>query len=60
MKVALFMPVPTVTPPGTVMLVLLLDKEMAREVEAGPVRVIVQSAVPGEFTIAGEQVRLLG
>jgi hypothetical protein len=60
MNVALFVPVPTVTLPGTVMLVLLLDNVTPRGLEAAPVRVTVHSEVPGAFTIAGEQVRLLG
>ncbi len=60
MNVALLVPVLTVTLPGTVTLVLLLDNVTPRGLEAAPVRVIVQSEVPGAFTIAGEQVRLLG
>ena len=60
MNVALLVPVLTVTLPGTVTLALLLDNVTPRGLEAAPVRVIVQSEVPGAFTIAGEQVRLLG
>ena len=60
MKVALFVPVLTVTLPGTVTLVLLLDNVTLRGLDAAPVRVTVQSDVPGEFTIAGEHVRMLG
>lgn len=59
-NVALFVPVLTVTLPGTVTLVLLLDNVTPRELVAAPVRVTVHSEVPGVFTIAGEQVRLLG
>jgi hypothetical protein len=59
-KLALFVPVLTVTVPGTVTLVLLLDNVTPRGLEAAPVRVTVQREVPGAFTIAGEQVRLPG
>ena len=60
MKAALLVPVLTVTLPGTVTLVLLLDNVTLRGLEAAPVRVTVQSEVPGALTIAGEQVRLPG
>ena len=60
MKVALIEPVPMLTVPGTVTLVLLLDNVTLRALEAAPVSVTVQREVPGAFTIAGEQVRLLG
>jgi hypothetical protein len=59
-NVALLVPVLTVTLPGTVTLVLLLDNVTPRGLEAAPVRVTVQSEVPGAFTNAGEQVKLLG
>ena len=56
----MFVPLPTVTLLGTVTLVLLLDNVTPRGLEATPVRVTVQSEVPGVFTMAGEQVRMLG
>jgi tetrahydromethanopterin S-methyltransferase subunit E len=59
-KVALFIPVLTLTLAGTVTLVLLLDNATLSVLEAAAVSVTVQSDVPGAFTIAGEQVRLLG
>ena len=59
-NVALVVPVLTMTLPGTVTLILLLDNVTPRGLEAVPVKVIVQSEVPGAFTIAGEQLRLLG
>ena len=59
MKVALLLPVPMLTLPGTVTLVLLLDNETLRVLAAAAVRVTVQSEVAGAFTIPGEQVRLL-
>ncbi|MDP9112881.1 MAG: hypothetical protein M3O20_04280 [Acidobacteriota bacterium] len=57
---ALFVPVVTVTLAGTVMLVLLLASVTVRGLEVAAVSVTVQSEVPGAFTIAGEQTRLLG
>lgn len=60
MKVALFVPVLTVTLPGTVTLVLLLANVTLRGLEVAAVRVTVQRDVPGVFTIAGEQIRMLG
>jgi len=59
-NVALFVPVLTVTLPGTVTLALLLDNVTPSGLEAAPVSVIVQSEVPGAFTMAGAQVRLPG
>ena len=59
MKVPLFAPVPMLTLPGTVMLALLLDNVTLRGLKVAAVRVTVQSEVPGAFTVAGEQVRLL-
>ena len=60
-KEALESPAPTPTLPGTAMLALLLDK-VTVEPPAGAtaVRVTVQLEVPGAFTVAGEQLRLLG
>lgn len=56
----MFIPVLTLTLAGTVTLVLLLDNATLSVPEAAAVSVTVQSDVPGAFTIAGEQVRLLG
>jgi hypothetical protein len=54
-------PAPTPTLPGTVMLALLLDKvTVAPAPGAGAVSVTVQLEVPGAFTVAGEQLKLLG
>ena len=58
-KVALLSPAPMLTLPGTVTLVLLLDNVTLRALEATVVSVTVQSEVPGAFTVAGEQARLL-
>jgi len=51
--------VPMLRLPGTVTLALLLDNVTLRGLKAAAVRVTVQSEVPGAFTVAGEQVRLL-
>lgn len=59
MKVPLFAPVEMLTLPGTVMLALLLDRVTLRGLEAAAVNATVHSDVPGAFTVAGEQVRLL-
>ena len=48
------------TLPGTVTLVLLLDDATLGGSKRRAFRVTVQSEVPGEFTIAGEQVKVLG
>jgi hypothetical protein len=54
-------PAPTPTLPGTVMLPLLLDKvTVAPPAGAAAVSVTVQLEVPGAFTVAGEQLKLLG
>lgn len=58
-NVALLNPEPMLMLPGTVTLVLLLDTVTLSAPEATAVSVTVQSAVPGAFTVAGEQVRLL-
>ena len=58
-NVALLSPEPMLTLPGTVMLVLVLDSVMLVALEAAPVKVTVQVEVPGAFTVAGEQVKLL-
>jgi hypothetical protein len=58
---ALLWPAVTVTLPGTVMLALLLDSVTTEPPEgAGAVRVTVQVEVPGAFTVAGEQLKMLG
>ncbi len=60
-KDALLCPAPTPTLPGTVMLALLLDKiTVAPPAGAAAVIVTVQLELPGAFTVAGEQFRLLG
>ena len=60
-KGALVSPDPTLTLAGTVMLALLLDRvTVAPPPGAGAVRVTVQLEVPGAFTVAGEQLKLLG
>ena len=58
-KVALLSPLPILTPPGTVMLALLLESATLVALEAAAVRVAVQVEVPGAFTLAGEQLKLL-
>ena len=52
--------VPILTPGGTVMLALLLDRVTFNAEGAGADKVTVQLEVPGAFTVAGEQLRLLG
>ena len=47
------------TLPGILTLELLLDNVTVRGLDAAAVITIVQSAVPGAFTVAGEQARLL-
>ena len=56
---ALLSPEPILTLAGTVTLVLLLDRATLVELAAAAVKVAVQVEVPGAFTVAGEQVRLL-
>ena len=58
-KVALLSPAPIFTLPGTVTLVLLLSSVTLVAIEAAAVRVSVQLEVPGAFTVAGEQLKLL-
>ncbi len=58
-KVALLSPVPILTLPGTVMLTLLLVSVTLAALEAAAVKVAVQVEVPGAFTLAGEQLKLL-
>jgi hypothetical protein len=58
-NVALLSPEPILRLAGTVTLVLLLDRATLVELAAAAVKVAVQVEVPGAFTVAGEQVRLL-
>ena len=44
---------------GTVMLALLLESATLVALEAAAVKVAVQVEVPGAFTLAGEQLKLL-
>jgi hypothetical protein len=54
-KLALLSPAPIFALPGTVTLVLLLDRVTLTALAEAPVKVTVQEEVPGAFTIAGEQ-----
>jgi len=58
-NVALVSPAAIFILPGTVTLALVLDSVTLEVPEAAAVRVTVQVEVPGAFTVAGEQVRLL-
>jgi hypothetical protein len=58
-NVALLNPEPILTLPGTVTLVLLLASVTLVTLEAAAVSAAVQVEVPGAFTVAGEQVKLL-
>ena len=58
-NVALLSPAPILTLPGTDTLVLLLSSVTLEVLDAAVVRVTVQVEVPGAFTVAGEQVKLL-
>ena len=59
LSMALLSPAPTFTPPGTVTLLLLLSNVTVATPEAAAVKVTVQVEVPGAFTVAGEQLKLL-
>ncbi len=59
MKVVLLSPLPMLTLPGTVILALLLASATLVALEAAAVNVAVQVEVPGAFTLAGEQLKLL-
>jgi hypothetical protein len=60
-KVALVKPAPTLMLVATVILALLLDSvTVDPPAGATAVNVTVQLEVPGAFTVAGEQLRLLG
>ena len=58
-NVALLSPLPILTLPGTVMFTLLLESVTLAAPEAAAVKVAVQIEVPGAFTVAGEQVKLV-
>ena len=58
-NVALLSPEPILALPGTVIFVLLLSSVTLAALEVAAVKVTVQVAVPGAFTVAGAQVRLL-
>jgi len=58
-NVALLSPLPILTLPGTVMFPLLLESVTLAALEAAAVKVAVQIEVPGAFTVAGEQVKLV-
>lgn len=59
LKVVLLSPAPMLTLLGTVTLVLLLCSAMLIVLAVAEVSVMEQRAVPGEFTVAGVQDRLL-
>jgi len=58
-NVALLNPALILALPGTVILALVLTSVTLAALAAAAVRVIVQVEVPGAFTVAGEQVKLL-
>lgn len=58
-NVALLSPEPILTLPGTVTLVLLLESVTLVALAAAEVNAAVQVEVPGAFTVAGEQLKLL-
>jgi len=58
-NVTLLSPAPMLTLPGTVTLELLLSSVTLAVPEADALRVTMQVEVPGAFTVAGEQVKLL-
>ena len=58
-KVAVLRPAPTLTLPGTLTLALLLDSVTLAALAVAAVKVTVQAEVPGAFTVAGEQLKLL-
>jgi len=59
-KVVLLCPAGMLALPGTITLALLLERVMVAPPEgAAAVRLTVQVAVPGAFTVAGEQLKLL-
>jgi hypothetical protein len=58
-NVALLSPLAILTVPGTVIFALLLASATLAALEAAAVKVAVQVEVPGAFTVAGEQLKLL-
>ena len=58
-KVAPLSPTPILTLPGTVTLALLLESVTLEALTVAAVKVTVQVEVPGAFTVAGEQLKLL-
>jgi hypothetical protein len=58
-NVALLSPLAILTVPGTVIFALLLASVTLAALEAAAVKVAVQVEVPGAFTVAGEQLKLL-
>ena len=58
-KAALLRPAPMLRLAGTVTLALLLDSVTLAALTVAAVRVTVQVEVPGAFTVAGEQLKLL-
>ena len=58
-NVALLSPAAILTLPGTVTLALLLASVTLEAPEAAAVKLAVQVEVPGAFTVAGEQLKLL-
>jgi len=56
---ALLSPLPILTLPGRVTFALLLASVTLVALEAAAVSVAVQVEVPGAFTVAGEQLKLL-
>jgi hypothetical protein len=59
LNVALVCPAPTLMLPGTVTLVLLLASVILTRLDRAALIVAVQEEVPGPFTLAGVQLRLL-
>jgi hypothetical protein len=58
-KLADVCPAGMFTADGTVTLALLLERDMLTSADGAAVIVTVQVEVPGAFTVAGEQMRLL-
>jgi hypothetical protein len=59
LNVMLLSPPPMLTLPGTLILALLLSNVTLTGLEVAAVSVTVQLEVPGELTVAGEQLRLV-
>lgn len=58
-NVALLSPEPILTLPGTLTLTLLLNSVTLVALEAAALKVAVHVELPGAFTVAGEQLKLL-